>query len=109
MIIRGPIAANVSIPTTIRDYTFGSGNDVVPTAAANLLIEVRSAGGSGRCDASTNGFGGGGGAYGSESIPILSSDWGTSCPYVCGVAGVSRSTNVNGQTGTTSSFGPATL
>lgn len=103
-------AGGLAAPVT-NTYTSGSGTEIAPTGASNVLIEVWGSGGGGEAGGATcagrDGDGGGSGGYASASYPVSG---GLTLNYVVGDGGV-RGTfpNGNGANGTASQVTSGTL
>lgn len=84
----------------LHSYTSGSGSDVIPTGASQVVIEVTGPGGIGAggtypTKPYESGGGGGGGGYAKSTYPITSAEWGKSIAYVVGTSATVTASSVS--------------
>lgn len=78
---------NLVFTPRTNTYNAASGNEVVPTGAAQLIVEaVGGGGGGGNQGMGTQGGGGGGGGYSRKTLAISPADWGLNIAYAVGAA-----------------------
>ncbi len=103
-------ARTQTLPGTLTPFTntynMGTGNELVPTGAVQVIIKIWGGGGSGGGGAGSQ-YGGASGGYSTKTIAIAAGDYGLLIPYTVGAGGLSATGT--GYDGGASSIGSVAL